>query len=243
MDISETDASPSPFCASRDISICLNTTNHEPCIPRIINKVRQIDKIESKNIIMTYHHQHQNQNNSPSSPNGNSNSMSTSDVTYQDACSSPDQLIDDAMNSNERLDIQDYCHDNNLERLGKKVSEFITENGLSMQTTLTTAINTTTSNNTTTINQQDNGNDSIINTELIYTSIVKPRTLLTVNENVISVENNKNQTAIKNTIGTTIKKCDINNENNDSPEDFYDDSWSDEEGEDPDYNYSLRRRR
>lgn len=82
---------------------------------------------------------------SPPSPNNDSNSMSTSDITYQDACSSPDQLLDDAMNSNERLKIRECSDDDHLERLGRKVSEFITENRLTKQLTLTaiTASHTT----------------------------------------------------------------------------------------------------
>lgn len=93
--------------------------------------------------------------------------MSTSDITHQDACSSPDQLLDDAMNSNERLEIRECSDDDHLERLGRRVSEFITANHLTKQSTLTaiTASHTTQSTST---QHSENGNESVSNCDLIY---------------------------------------------------------------------------
>lgn len=56
------------------------------------------------------------------------NNNTNSDVTFQDACSSPDQLIiDDALNSNERLDMLKVTQsdDEHLERLERQVSDFV----------------------------------------------------------------------------------------------------------------------
>lgn len=115
MDISETDASPSAFAASRELSMCLRDNSTELGGGMI------------DSAIVNEEYTLRDENNSP-----NGNLMSRSDITYQDACSSPDQLDDaDAMNSNERLNIRDCSDDDNLEQLGRKVSQFI--NRLSIQ--------------------------------------------------------------------------------------------------------------
>ncbi|XP_073843796.1 mitogen-activated protein kinase kinase kinase 13 wallenda isoform X2 [Musca autumnalis] len=190
---------------------------------------------------------------SPTSPNGNGSSLTTSDVTFQDACSSPDQLLDDVMNSNERLDIADCCSDNeNLERLGRKVIELINENRLSMQSSL--------SNNSTTghtpplsTQQQQNTSQPLTpengNSELLTTT----RDALDCNQSSAAVEMRTPRlsrcASLHRNSGRqqqppqSLSSCgDVTNANGESNEDFCNDSWSDEEGEDTDYNYSLRRR-
>ncbi|XP_068149815.1 mitogen-activated protein kinase kinase kinase 13 isoform X1 [Drosophila tropicalis] len=148
----------------------------------------------------------------------NGNSLSTSELTYQDACSSPDQLLDDVMNSNERLDMTDCCSDNeNLERLGRKVIEFITENRLSIQS------NTNSYTNTENGNQAGGGGggggeagDKSLDTRLELrqsSSLSRRRSHSTENANGETQELDHDQ-----------------------------DSWSDEEGEATDYKYALRRR-
>lgn len=195
----------------------------------------------------------------PTSPNGNG-SLTTSDVTFQDACSSPDQLLDDVMNSNERLDLADCCSDNeNLERLGRKVIELINENRLSMQssTSNTSAVgqSTTTSPLTTALNNQNS-------TITAMPVMVQPLTPENGNSECLPMTQRDcldgNEVAVE--IRTPrLSRCaslhrnsvrhsasaggDATNANGESNEDFCNDSWSDEEGEDTDYNYSLRRRR
>ncbi|XP_075162453.1 mitogen-activated protein kinase kinase kinase 13 wallenda isoform X2 [Haematobia irritans] len=212
-----------------------------------------------------HQHQHHQQNGvqcntspltiTPTSPNGNG-SLTTSDVTFQDACSSPDQLLDDVMNSNERLDLADCCSDNeNLERLGRKVIELINENRLSMQSSMSntstggptsTTPPTTMGQNHATITAQpltpENGNseslqsstmgDVIDGNGLTSADIRSPRLTRCVS---LHRNSGRQQSMV---IGTG----DATNANGESNEDFCNDSWSDEEGEDTDYNYSLRRR-
>lgn len=198
MDISETDASPSAFAASRELSMCLreNSTEFGVIDSAIVNEEYTL----------------RDENNSP-----NGNVMSRSDVTYQDACSSPDQLDDadaDAMNSNERLNIRDCSDDDNLEQLGRKVSEFITENCLSIQS-----------------NHSENGNN-MVDGGLTYDITVGGR------RGFVSV-NNENEVTLIRCGGSNKKIVSIYK----SKDDRCDDSWTDEEGEDTDSNYSLRRKR
>lgn len=196
MDISETDASPSAFAASRELSMCLRDNSTE------------LGMIDSA--IVNEEYTLRDENNSP-----NGNLMSRSDITYQDACSSPDQLdVDaDAMNSNERLNIRDCSDDDNLEQLGRKVSEFITENRLSIQS-----------------NHTENGNN-MIDGGLTYDTATGRRGFVSVN--------NENEVTLIRCGGSNKKIVSIYK----SKDDRCDDSWTDEEGEDTDYNYSLRRKR
>jgi len=138
MDVSETDISPSAE-APRSQPIDVPALNHRQ-LPLQLQRVQKIAQAQARA-----------RSGSTSSAAGalnpacpsNGNSLSTSELTYQDACSSPDQLIDDVMNSNERLDITDCCSDNeNLERLGRKVIEFINENRLSIQSNTNSNCNT-----------------------------------------------------------------------------------------------------
>lgn len=192
MDISETDASPSAFAASRELSMCLRDNS--------------VELVMIDSAIVNEEYTLRDENNSP-----NGNLMSRSDITYQDACSSPDQLEADAMNSNERLNIRDCSDDDNLEQLGRKVSEFITENRLSIQS-----------------NHTENGNN-MIDSGLTYDTAAGRR-------GFVSVNNENEVTLIR--CGGSNKKIVYK-----SKDDRCDDSWTDEEGEDTDCNYSLRRKR
>lgn len=201
MDISETDASPSAFAASRELSMCLRDD--------VINHSSELAMIDSA--IVNEEYTLRDENNSP-----NGNVMSRSDITYQDACSSPDQLDDaDAMNSNERLNIRDCSDDDNLEQLGRKVSEFITENRLSIQS-----------------NHSDNGNN-MIDGGLTYDVTAGRRGFVSVN--------NENEVTLIRCGGSNKKIVSVYSSK--SKDDRCDDSWTDEEGEDTDCNYSLRRKR
>lgn len=210
MDISETDGNPSPFIAQREM-MSLRLTQHQQLnqnLPRV-HIVPQ--NIQQQEIHEEMQSSQENQSNpSPTSPNGNT--MSTSDITYHDACSSPD-LIDDAMNSNERLEIRECSDDDHLETLGRKVNDFLTENRLSIRS-----------------NKSENGNVDNTGTDLVYS--------------VSSMRRKGHRGIDKSEI--TVNRCagvikDINN--CESHQDLCEDSWTDEEGEDTDYNYSLRRKR
>lgn len=193
MDISETDASPSAFAASRELSMCLRETE----LGGMINSA-----------IVNEEYTLRDENNS-----SNGNLMSRSG-TYQDACSSPDQLDDaDAMNSNERLNIRDCSDDDNLEQLGRKVSEFITENRMSIQS-----------------NHSENGNN-LVDGGLTYDLTPNRRGFVTINSE-------KEVTLIR-CGGSNKKIVSVYR----AKDDRCDDSWTDEEGEDTDYNHSLRRKR
>lgn len=226
MDISETDGGPSPFLAQREMmSLHLTTTQHQPPQPQLIQQQQQqqqsrihpIPHPEHQSIREEMHSSQDNQSNpSPTSPNGNT--MSTSDITYHDACSSPD-LIDDAMNSNERLEIRECSDDDHLETLGRKVNDFLTENRLSIRS-----------------NKSENGNVANTDTDLIYSVSSTTRK---------GHQGGGGGGGCTDKSEITINRCaaavkDINN--CESVEDF-EDSWTDEEGEDTDYNYSLRRKR
>lgn len=207
MDISETDGSPSPFLAQREMmTLCLKATNNHQIKNKNLShhneQMRPIEEMQSSQENANI------QEPSPTSPNGNT--MSTSDITYHDACSSPD-LIDDAMNSNERLEIRECSDDDHLESLGRKVNNFLTENRLSIRS-----------------NHSDNGNLNNIDTaDLIYSvSAVKKKIINSDKKDMITI----------NRCGKDINNCE-------SRQNMCEDSWTDEEGEDPDYNYSLRRKR
>lgn len=218
MDISETDGGPSPFLAQRELMSLRLTQQPQP---HLINQQQQqqqprinsIPHPEHQVIREEMHSSQENQSNtSPTSPNGNT--MSTSDITYHDACSSPD-LIDDAMNSNERLEIRECSDDDHLETLGRKVNDFLTENRLSIRS-----------------NKSENGNVDNTDTDLTYSvSSTKRKGHQGGGGGVIT---DKSEIKI-NRCAAAVK--DINNCES------REDSWTDEEGEDTDYNYSLRRKR
>ncbi|XP_067644161.1 uncharacterized protein wnd isoform X1 [Eurosta solidaginis] len=272
MDISETDISPNGCCAMRDISMALSPDVGLPSYevlygmeriqecqlalpqtalqcstsqplqlqqPQLLREQQQQTDVPSETAITT-----------PMSLNGNS--MTPSDVTLQDACSSPDQLeIDDVINSNERLDIPNYCSSNeHLERLGEKVIKFINENRLSIQTT------TSLSNQgePATRLQVDNGNEHVTasggSSTLTHTqerkregSMERTASRLSGSMRRKQQQQQQQQLALDKPVVTESQTQAHNNANVESNEDLFDDSWSDEEGEeDTDYNYSLRRR-
>ncbi|XP_055841234.1 mitogen-activated protein kinase kinase kinase 13 isoform X1 [Episyrphus balteatus] len=285
MDISETDASPSAFYASREISSSLigsgctveamrlvNCQMAEPQTPvadyqtiiGVADNNRHLHQHQPQQQLQTQIlHQNVLQVSSPISPNGNSSSMTTSEMTFQDACSSPDQLAyDDAMNSNERLDITGCCSDDeNLETLNRKVIEFIHENRL--QTTTSSSCNTQTLTTTSTstglpgsvgggvgggsLTQHSENGNSFDRDSLIYASACKKnkqRSSYTSCANDLNgFDTNNQQHHSPNAMRhMRQRQVEMNNANGESQEDLCDDSWSDEEGEDTDYKYSLRRR-
>ncbi|XP_017072405.1 mitogen-activated protein kinase kinase kinase 13-B isoform X2 [Drosophila eugracilis] len=211
MDVSETDISPSAE-APRSHPIDVPVPNHRQ-LPLQLQRVQKIAQAQARARSGSTSSAAGVQN--PASPS-NGNSLSTSELTYQDACSSPDQLIDDVMNSNERLDMTECCSDNeNLERLGRKVIEFINENRLSIQS------NTNSNSNT------ENGNGGASPVELRDNS----------NSPCLSRCSSTQSKRRKHPLGDNP-----NGSSNANGESHEQESWSDEEGETTDYKYALRRR-
>lgn len=289
MDVSETDISPSAcYPPSRDISMALDhcpqltntsvttiTASQPIDVPQIRQQFAESQTATHAYQLMEQRLQNQMQYSTspitmtPTSPNGNS--LTTSDLTFQDACSSPDQLLDDVMNSNERLDITDCCSDNeNLERLGRKVIELINENRLSMHsTTITTSTNSNSNSN----NSHTNATNGASNNQHQQICINAAAVVNNTSATTITAENGNSEcltgrdttddaielrtprlsrcsslhrnsmrqqiNAMGNDMGNVLNA----NHSAESNEDICEDSWSDEEGEDTDYNYSLRRRR
>ncbi|KAL0122801.1 hypothetical protein PUN28_007473 [Cardiocondyla obscurior] len=133
--------------------------------------------------------------------NGNSILSDTHYPMQTSSCSSPEHLNENNANGNERL--KDCSDDDNLETLGRKVSEIIIANRLII----------------------DNGNG----------------------DDVIISHRNKEESGKLS--GHYVEQSDIkirtsSDNTDDREDDACEESWSDEEGEDPSYtyNYSLRRR-
>ncbi|KAH8323964.1 hypothetical protein KR074_002270 [Drosophila pseudoananassae] len=210
MDVSETDISPSaevPRSQPMDVPL---VPNHRQ-LPLQLQRVQKMAEAQARARNGSFSSAADATN--PASPS-NGNSLSTSELTYQDACSSPDQLIDDVMNSNERLDITECCSDNeNLERLGRKVIEFINENRLSIQSNTNSNCNT------------ENGNGGASPVE--------------GNSPCLSRCSSTQSKRRKHPIGDSPNGSSANNANGETHEQ---DSWSDEEGETTDYKHALRRR-
>lgn len=291
MEMSETDASPSPYMASRELSLCLRETSVDE-ERRESSPSQAMSSSCDENINEEYfqqhlqlqhhlhHHQgipvtgsqqqqqqqqlkqqqpHQDNASSPVSPNGNS--MTRSDITnYQDACSSPDDQLDDVVNSNEQLDVGDrlpaeYSDDDNLKTLGRKVYEFITENRLSGQSTTPmdngnmmcetmTTTRTTGSDAKTTITTTVNKSIDGVSGGTTLENRLNAQFDTTARRGYVSVNNaNSEVTVIRCSSNCSNKVIGVYNHNKALKNDFCDDSWTDEEGEDPDYNYSLRRKR
>lgn len=156
--------------------------------------------------------------------------------------SSDEQLIYDYMNSNEQLDIRESSDEDNVEVLNRRVSQFFTQNGLL---------------------QTDNGNGSIIDNRLLLNIMAARRSCISINDKdevtVMSRGNSRgnsfrtsstasmfgggagagshaHDSSRRSSISYKISDHNCNNDDGD-------DSWTDEEGEDSDHNYSLRRRR
>ncbi|KAL0122803.1 hypothetical protein PUN28_007473 [Cardiocondyla obscurior] len=134
--------------------------------------------------------------------NGNSILSDTHYPMQTSSCSSPEHLNENNANGNERL--KDCSDDDNLETLGRKVSEIIIANRLII----------------------DNGNGDDV---------------------IISHSRNKEESGKLS--GHYVEQSDIkirtsSDNTDDREDDACEESWSDEEGEDPSYtyNYSLRRR-
>lgn len=230
MDVSETDISPS---AEHHPNVDVPPPNHRQ-LPLQLQRVQQMAAVMAQANIQASNPASVSSAANVASPS-NGNSLSNSELTYQDACSSPDQLIDDVMNSNERLDITDCCSDNeNLERLGRKVIEFINENRLSIQS------NSTENGN----GGHGSGSGSAGGGSVHSTAAPELRDVGVNSSPCLSRCNSTQSRRQTRQTENTVNGSAVNNANGDSShEHLGEDSWSDEEGEDTDDNYALRRRR
>lgn len=154
----------------------------------------------------------------------NGNIISTSNTHIDDT-----GRIYDYMNSNEQLDIVDIresSDEDNVEKLDRRVSHFFNQNGL-LQTT-------------------DNGNGSIIENRLLFNIMAARRSCISITDKEVMVLSHGSDTINAHTNSgfsrgspTLCYKISDYNCNNDDG----DDSWTDEEGEETDRNFSLRRKR
>lgn len=172
--------------------------------------------------------------------NGNSlvsKSMTDDTVDHMNICSksNDEQIMSDYdMNSNEQLEIRDSSDEDNVEKLNRRVSEFFNENRL--------------------LHTTENGNG--IDSRLLFNVMAARRSCISINDKdevtVVSRSNTfrTNSTASvynmqihndsvnrRNSSASNYKISDLNCNNDDG-----DDSWTDEEGEDSDRAYSLRRK-
>lgn len=301
MDMSETDASPSPFATSRELAMCLRDSGRGRSIEDLnlygsdyVDAEIYDDKSASSSAIKNeeYAVQQATAASAPAtsatatsplhSPNGNS--MSKSDLTYQDACSSPD-LLDDAMNSNDRLDDdlppinggeslhqsstsspsppnRPTCQrrssrggnrhhrrhnaesEDNLEQLDRQVNAFFTENRRSIQSS-----------------NSENGNNAPATGVLDALRQEALTTMITATSTTTGVDASNAMITATTMIGEKLDIVDdltmrrgyihMNKDGNEvtvirctsSQDEFCNDSWTDEEGEDPDNQYSWRRKR
>lgn len=154
----------------------------------------------------------------------NGNEISTSNTHIDDT-----SRIYDYMNSNEHLDIVDIresSDEDNVEKLNRRVSHFFNQNGL-LQTT-------------------DNGNGSITENRLLFNIMAARRSCISITDkevmvlsrgsDAISAHTNSGFSPVSPNLCYKISDYNCNNDDGD-------DSWTDEEGEESDRNFSLRRKR
>lgn len=154
----------------------------------------------------------------------NGNIISTSNTHIDDT-----DRIYDYMNSNEQLDIVDIrenSDEDNVEKLDRRVSHFFNQNGL-LQTT-------------------DNGNGSVVENRLLFNIMAARRSCISITDkevmvlshgsDAISAHTNSGFSRVPPTLCYKISDYNCNNDDGD-------DSWTDEDGEESDRNFSLRRKR
>lgn len=254
MDMSETDASPSPFVASRELAMCLRDSGRGRSIEDLnaATSTAAESKRHSQRRSKRHSHQASVEVMSPvvattttpstadddedddvrlvASPNGNSE-----ELTYLDACSGSDRDpldAEDVMNSNERLDTRTPVDDDHLERLGRRVSEFFTENRHSIQSVASGSDNGNIGGvvEATTTTSADAADVDLVDAMSFVDGVVSKTAGAggKVRRGFVSVSGD----------GGEVTVCRM------SDDMCGNDSWTDEEGEDPDNLYlGLRRKR
>ncbi|XP_023289742.1 mitogen-activated protein kinase kinase kinase 12 isoform X2 [Orussus abietinus] len=149
--------------------------------------------------------------------NGNQIQNETHYRLRSSSCSSPEPPNENHANGNERL--RECSDDDNLETLGRKVSEILNANRL--------------------ISPMDNGNcDDVIISHGVKDDLLKlPGHFCGIIISGTNVRHEEQEIKVRSSSDSVDAMCD-------HEDDAYEESWSDEEGEDPSYtyNYSLRRR-
>lgn len=138
---------------------------------------------------------------------------------------SREDIIDDFMNSNEHIEIRESSDEDNLDTLNRRVSQFFTENCLLQPT--------------------DNGNGSIIDSRALMNVMAARRSCISINDkDEVTIMSRGNSFRTNSIHGESMCRRNSNykisdhNCNNDDG----DDSWTDEEGEESDRDYPLRRK-
>lgn len=241
MDMSENDNSPSPFAATRELAMCLRDSGRGRSIEDLnIRGGVGGDVNRNDNSVIDVE-------NDVTSPNGNrSNSISRSELTFQDACSGSDDPLDDAMNSNDRQRLRDQsiAEDENLERLGRRVSAFFTENRHSIRSD-----NGNNGNADTVTRTNMAANDGLNDKDEIDLTTVTMRnqadtTNLSIKQGLrLDVNSTTARRGFISSSGdgreVTVFRCGSNG----GEDEVCNDSWTDEEGEDPDAQYLYLRRK
>lgn len=174
-----------------------------------------------------HHLQNNNQSMNAIAPEDKAKSMSSDTVDCQRSCTDSDYL-----NSNEQLEMRESSDEDNLEKLGQRVSQFFNEIC------------------------ESNGNDPTTDRRLLFNLITNKRGCIAINNKdqvtIISRSNaSKNAPNVYQVFKAdpnepTAGAKDLNCNNDDSgDEDEYDECWTDDdEAEDSDNNHtSLRRKR
>lgn len=162
------------------------------------------------------------------SPFGDTVDHPVNRASQQQSC---EQLIYDYMNSNEQLDIRESSDEDNVEQLNRRVSEFFNENRLLSS------------------GGTENGNGTLIDRRRLFNVMAARRSCISINDKdevvVLSRPSSFRTSSSSNVYSDTLsrrnsscyKESDHNCNNDDG-----DDSWTDEEGEESDRGYSLRRK-
>lgn len=162
--------------------------------------------------------------------NGNPILSETHYPMQTSSCSSPEHLNENNANGNERL--KDCSDDDNLETLGRKVSEIINANRL--------------------IIDNGNGDDVIISHRYCIIISEKYDLFLSCNSVLIKLikHSSRNKEDSGKLSGHYVEQSDIkirasSDNTDDNEDDACEESWSDEEGEDPSYTYDyiIKRKR
>lgn len=227
LDVTSMDCSPCPTLASRELNTTLDDVSRPSSI--IVTDDNQHESSESDNDQMK----------ATDSRNDNSSCQcelspcgDTVDHAAAHSCSpSNEQRIYDYMNSNEQLDIRESSDEDNVETLNRRVSQFFNENRLLS-------------------NVAENGNGSMIDSRRLFNVMAARRSCISINDKdeVIvmsrpsSFRTNGSIHAHTDTMSrrnsSSAYKISDHNCNNDDG----DDSWTDEEGEESDRAYALRRK-
>lgn len=136
-----------------------------------------------------------------------------------------EDIIDDFMNSNEHIEIRESSDEDNLDTLNRRVSQFFTENCLLQAT--------------------DNGNGSIIDSRVLMNVMAARRSCISINDkDEVTIMSRGNSFRTNSIHGEPMCRRNSNYKHSDHNcnNDDGDDSWTDEEGEESDRDYPLRRR-